>query len=802
MFKLCKTRICLIIAGLIVCLAWPACARSSDAVRTKLNRFHVKVKGNQTRLIFDASGARPKLIGSPTEDGISVFFNLIATSIPNKIIKNPASAAKSVKFVREGGFFEILFREKNTKSSHRIIRGKGDRYTLVFDLSPPAKTASSVQPVQTPAEKPAEKASGGPAQKQESKPVRGEPGKKVETGELFGSQGAANLKDILKMEEGNKRDRQPAAKSQAFVQDSEQALALYREADEKFDNCKRDLVLCSPGVIDAYSKAVGAAPRSARAPLAVYRTGLANWSMGNYTKAEKLFRRVISEWPDQPVVCRCWIGIGDIQNKRRAYLEAMEAFRTALWFASEKADKASAHFELGREYLILGAPKEALNSFNLCIAQDPDYYTKKPELVRLVGESEFALGTYDKAKEDLLRYLNIQQSGPEQDLVYAKLAEILLTQGDTALAKKIYEFIGKYYTGSEGDIIGEIRLAELLERTDGERSRKIYNELCARDLSPNLRRIVYFKLAALNLRNGNLDRSLELMDNVFRGKTDISANNEMSDLREQILVALVKKYSEEKNFAAMIQLHDRYRRVFENMQNRPEVLETIANAYAELKFYPSALGVYECLLAGSREKSGEQLFKCALYAFQAGDDGKASQYAKMIRSDQLEARKSELLGQIAYREQKYADAQKYFSAVFQKKKDFELSEPDSYMAYGYTLFELKKYDDAVPILQKCLERAKAEDVDTRLAVLVRIARCYTGQNQYLKAVGTMETALGLAEGDRKNELLYEISKLYLAAAKPEQAVQNLNQIIGAQNPFWVVVAQQELNTIRMAQATQ
>ena len=82
--------------------------------------------------------------------------------------------------------------------------------------------------------------------------------------------------------------------------------------------------------------------------------------MGNYAKADKLFRQVTSGWPDHPVASRCWVGIGDIYNKKQSYLEAMEAFRWALRGASEKDDKAAAYYELGKVYLILGVNKEAL----------------------------------------------------------------------------------------------------------------------------------------------------------------------------------------------------------------------------------------------------------------------------------------------------------------------------------------------------------------------------------------------------------------------------------------------------------
>ncbi len=153
----------------------------------------------------------------------------------------------------------------------------------------------------------------------------------------------------------------PPVRIPAFCRSRRPNRRALRIANDKFEGCRRNLVLCGPDLIEAYEEALKAGPKSSLAPIGFYRMGLAQWAMGNYAKAEKLYRHVISEWPDAPSVSRCWIGLGDIYNKKQAYLEAMEAFRTALRSASDKTDKAAAYFELGREYLVLGAPKEALD---------------------------------------------------------------------------------------------------------------------------------------------------------------------------------------------------------------------------------------------------------------------------------------------------------------------------------------------------------------------------------------------------------------------------------------------------------
>ncbi len=795
MFRLHLTFKHILMGLAIAMLAWaPARANELGAGGTRILDMRLSFKGGVTRLIFDAEGPRPKQIGPASESGISVFFEQITAKFPDRRITEASSLAKEVLFRRESGFFEVVFREKNVSVSQTVTPGKKkDRYTLILEIT--SARAKPAEPVAPPAEPPQEK--------EKDKPGQAEIVKRIETEELFGSKAPSSLKGLLQADDKKRGDNlleRPIAKSQPFVEADEKTATLYSIADDLFEGCRRNLVLCASEVIDAYSAALKSGPKTSGAPLALYRTGLAFWSMGNYTRAEKTFRQVISEWPDQPPVSRSLLGLGDIQNKKRAYLEAMESFRAAVRTSSDKSDKSAAYFELGREFLLLGAPKEALDMFSQCAGTDPDYYTVKPDLMRLVGEAEFFLGAYDKSRDHLLRYLNLQQSAPEQDLVYAKLAEIFLVQGETGLANKLYAFMGRYYTDSEGDLIGKVRQAELMERLDEHHSMKIYDELRAKDLSPSLKRVVLYKLATLNWKKGSLDRSLELLDEAFQSSAEISSNgNEMAALRDKVLKELVKKYYADQNYLGVIQLHDRFRRILESMQQNQEVMERIAESYAAMKFYANSLQIYDRIFAKAQKKNEDQLLKCALYTLRMGDYDKSSQFCRQIQSESLDGKKSEIMGHLSFRDHKTADALKNFSKVLQKQKEFDLCEPDSFQSYAQTLMELKKFDEAIPVLQKGLERLKPDDNDGRRAILVLLGNCYGELKQYAKAAEMMEKALHFAVDERANELLYETAKLYVAAGQPEKAVQNLNQLVGAQSAFWSAVAEQQLNSIQMTQ---
>ena len=245
-------------------------------------------------------------------------------------------------------------------------------------------------------------------------------------------------------------------------------------------------------------------------------------------------------------------------------------------------------------------------------------------------------------------------------------------------------------------------------------------------------------------------------------------------------------------------MHDKYSRVFDSIQS-PDVLEQVAESFASLKFYANALPIYDKLIAKGQKKGDDLLLRCALYALRLNDNDRCLQFCKPVQSDAMDLKKSEILGHILYREHKYADAAKSFGKVFDKVKDFELNDPDSFTAYGYCLFQAKKFDEAVPVLQKALLRVKEDDAYARRSTLLMLGKCFAEQKQLDKAAEAMEAAVEVSGEDQKNELIYEISKFYIAAGQTDKAIASLNRIKATEHPFWGAVAQQQLNSINMSQ---
>ena len=551
-------------------------------------------------------------------------------------------------------------------------------------------------------------------------------------------------------------------------------------------------------MIDLYVAALKAAPRARPAPVALYRCGLAYMALGSGAKAEKNFQEILANWPGHPLAGQCWLQLAKIFQKKESYLEAIEATRAAMRRPLEKADKTEAYYLLGKTLSLVGAHKEAIDTLNQCLTENSAFYLERPDLFKYLGESFFTIQQYEKSREYLFRYLNLQSDSPDRDLILAKIAEIFLTEGNQVLAGKLYNYIQSHYEDTEGDIIARIRKAEILE-TKGKGSdlsaEAVYEDVSKKNLSPPLRRVVNYKLAALRAKRGELDKALELVEQVLEGKVDPNVSqDEFVTLRGNILTEMIKKRYDTHDYTGVVSLYEKYGKLYAGRSEEIEIL--FAESFAELKLYPNAIEIYERVLGYAKNKKEDWMLKAAKYAFLLGDLDKAVQFCKPVQSPANDIAKTDILARTAYLQAKYADAVKLFSKIYQK--DPSLLDPDGLYAYFRSLSELKKTEELLPLLEKSVSIIANQQPDKKLPFILLLSRCYVDLKQPQKAVATMESAVEATPSEeQKSELVYEIAKLYLSMGQTDNAVKKFNDLLSSPQSIWKVAAQQQLDSINM-----
>ena len=810
--------------GFVILCAIPC--HLDAATSTKFRQIRLGVHPGFTRLVFDAVGDRPVSVGPATDAGIDIEFSEIAPdAMPKRAFNLNKSALTGIGLQRSDRSTRITisFRRAGTTVKHQFLAGKpsaAGHYRLLMDFFPPS-ASESVEQKRTEAKKtPEGETSRTPAAQgaTDVDPLKNylQPAPAVSNAAMLGA--SAGKKG--KRTKGASRETSEGGKSKALTDnglparhihreppppDSEAVTALYDEADAFFGEHEKTLSQDAPEVVAKYVSALAAGPQSARAPIAIYRCGLSYLAVVNLSRAEKAFREVLSSWPDSSVAPNSWLGLGQIQLKRNSQLEAIESFRSALKLPLEKPERSLAHYQLGVAFYNAGIYKEAEEMLDAAANDDPFLYIHHPGLLKTFGEVFFGLQKYDKSREYLLRYLNIQPDPVGRDLILAKIAETFLAEGDRTTANHMYNYVRRDFPESEGGFVSSIRLAELMEKADGkgvDAAITIYTELSEKNPPPTLRNLVNLKLAGWEFKQGHHDRSMELIDQIIRGKPDSSVYNETVSLRDQVLSSWLKKAVSNKDDSTVIQVYEKYLPLIKSMQT-PELDIMAADSYAALKIYPAALQIYERLLAAAKKKNDEWLIKSAQNALLAGEPDKAILYCKQIQSEAFDNHKSEILGGIYYRQGKYADSAKSFSKVFLTDKDYQDIAFDSLISYIKSLIELKRYEDALAVIQKAQPRIEKEAVEDRIHTCMLTSKCQREAKQLDQAVESLEAALALTSDEEQAVLInYEISRLYLELGQSDKATQKLNAILGTSFSFWKTAAQQQLDSIYMSKQQQ
>jgi tetratricopeptide (TPR) repeat protein len=674
----------------------------------------------------------------------------------------------------DNGFrIKILFKRDGVSVNHRVMSGTAsgnDTYRLVMDFSRQPSSGG--------------KTDGDPA-------ISADVSKKDQPKLAFPPSGSAPAP-------GAHPSGATTAKLAALTEPS--ADPLFQEADETFLAHRAELSSYAPMIIRLYLEAIKASPKSPSIPLALYRCGVTYLAVDDYKRAEECFKRVVGEYPAHPAVGPAWLGVGRICEHKKAHAEAIMAFRTALNHPLDKPDRTEAFYNLGHTLSLINSHAEALEALTRCLAEDPTYYLKQPDVLRALGEAHFAMQQHDKSSHYLLWYHNLQKDAPDQDMILARLAEALTDQNQHEMANKVYAYLRRLYPGSEGEAISEIRKAELLEQQDDKGKKQaleIYKSLSQKNLPPSLSRLVVYRLASWEWKHKNYDKSIFLLDAVLSNKSNKTALDECQTLRDKVVLDWAKQAFEDKDYGKVIDLYKENTDLFQS-QGSTELEAALAESYGEVKAYPSAIEMYQTLLKKSGKKNEDWLFRIARYFFLMGNMEKAVETCEQIQSDSLQAGKTALLASMYFAQGRYKEAVQNFDKLFQGGKNLSAAEAESVLHYAESLLQVGRYEDGVSCALNGSKQLGDNDSEQKVQLSLLRSKCHQKLKQPEKAIEALEQALPLVQSETmKDQLNYQLSGLYVEIKNFDKATEALTQLSKSSQPLWRVAAQQQLDYLQM-----
>ncbi len=497
-------------------------------------------------------------------------------------------------------------------------------------------------------------------------------------------------------------------------------------------------------------------------PQALYGFALANISLENLVSAYRALNELSSKYPENPFSIKSSLQQGIIFFKRTDYEEAFKMFE---------------------KYL----------------AKNKDEAYSSPDLLFYLGSSAYHTEKYRLAIEYLSKAYNLFPDIKEPDIIFSRIADSYVEEGQLEKARKIYELVRTRYSGTDGFAVSSVRLAGIIDNR--EEKEGIYREVIKDFPSNPLSKLSMLRLARSRYEAGDYEKSMELLGSLLAekpGPTKKEADALVLEVTEKYFSS---KVSEGKYFDAIKTFENSKKKIEE--YNNPKIFNSVGKSYLKLGLYEPAYDNFTAAASAfgiSRKPSGFA-YDFAVSMHETGRIAEAKHLLLEASStDPFHAVNSLVrLAEIQAGEGKTDEAVGTYRYAFSKsstaaeKADILLAQTD--------LFEKNADSDtALSLISKAADLVEADassaDSEKSFTVLKKLGTALMKKNRFLEASAAFEKAFKLKKsGEAVDEISFLLADSYEKLAKINEASEIFKKISESENDFWAKLAKERLEQL-------
>jgi len=540
-------------------------------------------------------------------------------------------------------------------------------------------------------------------------------------------------------------------------------------------------------------------PDSSYIPYSALYLGELELSLSGDAPASGYFNYILTEFPDfraKPQAIYGYaisnINLDNLVNSYKALSELSSRY-------PDSAYTEHAAFQQGRIFFKRGDYEDALKRFEVFLAKNKDETYSSPELLYYLGSSAYHTGNYKKAIEYLSLAYNLFPDIEEPDIIFSRIADSYVEEGQLEKAKKIYGLVRSKYSGTDGFAVSSVRLAGLVDNQ--EEKEGIYQEVIDGFPDNPLSKLSMLKLAKSKFDVGDFENSMELLYKLVSEKPGSTKKEADALLQLATEKYFSSKVSEGKAFEAVKTFEAKKKKIEPYMN--PKIQYLVGKSYLNLGLYEPA---YEHLSAAApayANKAKPPGFDYDL-ALALDETGRAAEAKHMLvsasSSDSLSSVDAlKRLARIQVAEGKQEDALNTYREAFSRSE--KPDEKADLLFEQSSIFESRKDTDGlISILSKAegLLRAgnNAPDKDKLLKILKKLGEAEARKENYLAASGAFERALSLKKpGDAFEEISFQLADSYERLKKTKEASDIFKNISEGENDFWAKLAKERLEQL-------
>ena len=272
---------------------------------------------------------------------------------------------------------------------------------------------------------------------------------------LFQAQAALNNDEAASALEQFK-----ALKRMPKLTDEQRAAALNGIADATYAVGKDDLLANYEKIIQSTTEAMNFNLKADTVPTHLLRLGMTNMKIGNVREAEAYFNILRKNYPNSDLIPLTYYYWGDYYFNKGEWQKAADNFQYVVQNYPDSKFVREAGVGLARALYSLGFYEQAYQVVDYVEKRWPRFYLEYPPFLSQMGDVEYRMKKFDKARTTYWTYYNIDPDGDEADMILARLGDLYVEMRDKDAAREVYEEAARKFPARDGGLISLMRLAE------------------------------------------------------------------------------------------------------------------------------------------------------------------------------------------------------------------------------------------------------------------------------------------------------------------------------------------------------
>lgn len=248
-------------------------------------------------------------------------------------------------------------------------------------------------------------------------------------------------------------------------------------------------------------------PSSSLKPFGLSATGLIHMRMNNPAVAEGYFTIVEEGYGDYPGMPEVLFYLAGIFTNEGYEEKGMRYFRRVFENHPRNTYTVDAGIGLGKSYYNIRHYLDALHLFAHIAETAPGKIYDSSELLMSIGNAALKLGKSAKARESLMRAINLFPDIESRDMILSDIGDTYAMENRLEKAKTMYRYVRENFPDTEGYIKSSMGLARYLEKR--EEREEIYKMVKTRYPENKFARVAMMRLAEIYQKNREYEKCIE-----------------------------------------------------------------------------------------------------------------------------------------------------------------------------------------------------------------------------------------------------------------------------------------------------